>query len=176
MGVIAYKDGVMSADTGMMAGDVNFGDKKKIFTIDGSLVGVLGDLDHVTGFIHAMRSGHQIDFQNSFEVAALIVDIETGRTFMSSGAALSEVEGDHFAIGTGAPYALAAMEAGAPPGRAVEIAVKMDPNSSGDVYSDYVPGASDEGGEEESEGLYGPYPYGRHVGDGRNPYVRDTGH
>lgn len=47
----------------------------------------------------------------------------------------NEVDGDHFAVGSGAAYALGALAAGADPVRAIEIAADHDPNTSAPIDS-----------------------------------------
>lgn len=46
-----------------------------------------------------------------------------------------EVEGEVFAVGSGAAYALGALRAGASPKQAVEIAAEFDPSTSGPIHT-----------------------------------------
>lgn len=76
-----------------------------------------------------------LDDPEDRDFACLLVDPD-GRVWLIDGELTpTPVEGDFFAVGSGGTYALGALEAGADPVRAVEIAAKYDSSTSAPINS-----------------------------------------
>lgn len=145
MTTLAYRSGVMAADSKTSAGDVNYARATKIHKLaDGSLVGFCGRSTSCERMLevlkHATLSGglnHDL-FQDCRGAAGLYVEASTGKVYYLEGGKHSgycELDGDYFADGSGFVAALAAMKAGASAEKAVEIACDLDNNSGGPVVT-----------------------------------------
>lgn len=128
MTTIAYRDGVLAADSLVTLGNTKVhGCYQKIQRIDGYLVGSAGSVAACQAFIDWVKYAEDDQAPPKGEYNAIIVN-HKGK--------LREIEGGHFlpsprgakftAIGSGAPFALAAMYAGASATEAVKIAAKID--------------------------------------------------
>jgi ATP-dependent protease HslVU (ClpYQ) peptidase subunit len=103
----------------------------KVFNIGDRLVGFCGNLTHGLKFIEWLKHGTAITNvydkeEHTFE--ALVMD-STGIHYYDNELISAEVMEDIYAIGSGAPYALGAIDAGASPKKAVEIAANRDDGS-----------------------------------------------
>lgn len=100
----------------------------KLYKVGKALVGFAGNVEQAHVFIdwYADRKQRKPDLNSEQEWSALVLG-EDG--LLCWGPSLRPVQVyDHFyAIGSGAPFAMGAMEAGASARKAVEIACRRDP-------------------------------------------------
>lgn len=157
MTTIAYRNGVMSADSRVVAGHRVIGSVQKVFRVEGlcarflgagsagdlgaALVGVAGRAEKRELFMEwiegrgARSDMKEIDDKNDFEAIIVFSDTPgTIRTFDISCVPV-DIEAEFYGIGSGAEFALGAMEAGAGPESAVEIAIRRDVYSGGAIQT-----------------------------------------
>lgn len=145
MTTIAYRDGIMAADSrAFSGGSTPIGFKRKLFEMpDGSVVGVstnqpgLGEwfVDWLSGKIS--EDPHNIRepvLQGNTEFTALHVT-PLGNVFFYHDSLYPSgpLTDEFFAIGSGDRYAIGAMLMGASAVRAVEIAMQVDPWTDGEI-------------------------------------------
>ena len=118
MTTIAYKDGVLAADTRVTAGTTIFPNESKI--VEG--VGIAGSWEAVC----ALRNGQAMP-KKGWEA------LTVAGTMFDSGGEQTLPEGDFWAIGSGAHFALGAMAMGATPEEAVKIAARYDTGTNDTV-------------------------------------------
>jgi hypothetical protein len=137
--IIAYRNGVIAADTGMTSGDSRFGRISKIArSPSGDLGGAAGTAAYSQAFCQWVALGcpdelaptpkedaNNMDRGVVFRTDGVIVVHEPAGTFTCSA--------DYFALGSGRPEALGAMFMGGTAIDAVRAAMKHDANSFGDV-------------------------------------------
>ncbi len=126
MTTIAYKDGVLAADTRATQGDTILMNVSKIHRDSLTPTAFCGDLKVLQ------------DFRNHQDWEQLPTEgwesINTRGTLRDAqGVTLSIKPGDFWAIGSGAPFALGAMAAGATPEQAVKIAARYDTGTNDTV-------------------------------------------
>ena len=137
MTTIAYRDGVLAADTLVTENGYRVGSVQKIGCIKGVLFGVAGVMAHMVAFKDWIRSGMKGDPPS---VASVSDD---------GGATALVIYGDSvlcwdcdrwdimrtpfYAIGTGAKAAMGAMQAGADAEAAVRAAMALDISSGGEI-------------------------------------------
>lgn len=128
MTTIAYRDGVLASDSLVTLGNTKVhGSYQKIRRIGGYLVGTAGSVATWQQFIDWVKSGNDEDPPPKGVYNALIVDPRGKVREIENGSVLPCPRGaKFFAIGSGSPYALAAMYAGATAAEAVKIAAKID--------------------------------------------------
>lgn len=119
MTTIAYKDGVLAADTRVTQDDTILPNASKIAR----------DYPYSTAFCGALKVRQ--DFSQHRDFSKLPDDgwesiNGNGILRDSDGATLTIPKGDFWAIGSGAHFALGAMAAGATPEEAVKIAARYD--------------------------------------------------
>jgi hypothetical protein len=137
MTTIAYRDGVLAADTSTYIQDGNLrlpGRVSKIRRLpDGSLysgAGTVSQIEALRIWLISERAGEK---PKTDEVTALHVRPD-GTVLVYDGAAEREMrEAPFYAAGTGAAAALGAMMAGASAPEAIRIAIALDPYTSGEV-------------------------------------------
>lgn len=139
MTTVVYRDGVLAADSLATLGDTKLhGDYKKINRINGHLIGVAGGVADCATFLDWCRAGGELTETKAPEGSyqALVIDPSGKATEVECGKYLPRMNRTKFhAIGSGAPFALAAMYAGATAVEAVKIATKIDTNSGLPVKS-----------------------------------------
>lgn len=153
MTTVVYRDGVMMSD-----GQVSFGDRidqtnlKKVRKINGCLVGGAGRLSSVLQFFSWFEewSNAQLVQGDSPHVQVFIpeclddedftglVVFTDGVIFMyEGGKRCYEIPGEkYYAIGSGADFALSAMDAGATAEEAITVAIKRDVFSGGEIFKE----------------------------------------
>lgn len=137
MTTIAYREGVLAADSLVTLGSTKVhGSYQKIRRIGGFLIGTAGSVAACQSFIDWVKAGDDEDPPPKGEYNALIVDPRGKVREIENGSVLPVPRGaKFFAIGSGAPYALAAMYAGASAIDAVKIAAKIDTSTGLPVKS-----------------------------------------
>lgn len=119
---------------------------QKVWNIDNHLVGVAGGYAEALVFVDYLSKLIEHNCVQSYtelEIPKPVVDYlddffaimvsPKGEVLFWEGSVLSFQTQAPLAIGSGAPYALAAMECGKSAVEAVEIACKLDPYSGGDI-------------------------------------------
>lgn len=132
MTVIAYRDGVMAADSGVTdsAFNANVGTADKICSVNGWLIGFAGSLVHGQLFARWMRGSKREPTWDQFHGLVVRPDGKV-LEFDHDKAPLSLGTSHGIAIGPGGLIATAAMMAGADAVRAVEIAIQLDNGCAG---------------------------------------------
>lgn len=110
---------------------------RKIFEVNGKLVGCCGTWTHSLKFVEWMKNGKEGNLSLAYDkegntFSALVMDggfLELYDNELIPAILNEEV----YAIGSGSSYALGALDAGASPKRAVEIAISRDELSGGPV-------------------------------------------
>lgn len=138
MTTIAYRDGVLAADTMMCSGGVLSGRSTKIVRRrDGTMCGAAGGATYGEAFKRWVLNGERrkppkatqgdgwFDRGAIFRPDGKIVVFEPDGAF--------EVEAAYYALGSGKEAALGAMFAGADAVTAVRAAIEHDPHTGGDV-------------------------------------------
>lgn len=138
MTVIAYRDGVMAADTMAFIGDRKVTASPKILRVGAVLFGSSGDADKRT--VVDLLQRHQrpddmpgradiIDALKGHELQAIVVFPSRRAFYLAVGvddaayASFTEVNDAFVAVGAGAEYAIGAMAMGASPQDAVRVAI-----------------------------------------------------
>lgn len=131
MTTIVYRDGVLAADSLATMGDTKIhGRYMKIRRIGTHLVGTAGSVADSENFINWLKHGEEGDLPPKGNYSALIVDPRGRVREIENGSVLPVPRGaKFFAIGSGAPYAMGALYAGASAAEAVKIAAKIDTNT-----------------------------------------------
>ena len=124
----SLKHKVMIGDSYTSSGGSGFSTVKVFQLEDGRLVGFSGHLTHGLKFIEWLKHGtmfkpHYDKEEHTFE--ALVMS-NNGIQYYDNELIPADVLEDVYAVGSGACYALAAMDAGVSPKKAVEIAAGRD--------------------------------------------------
>lgn len=135
MTTIAYKDGVIAYDSRVTRGDlITDDDCDKCIERDGVkffMSGALCDYDALVGAYFGTAPSGKVD------ASAIVVD--GGKLLMvavddDTGLWKSPIKPDRpYAIGSGTPYAFAAMDMGASAEKAVEMAARRDTSTGGTI-------------------------------------------
>ena len=136
MTTIAYRDGVLAADSRSEDSCTKVFCFPKIYKVAGRLVGMAGCVSKGQEFLEWLRAGGErlkIDEDRMSAIALLedgSVEVYEDTTFW-----LDLPPGEFYAVGSGAAAALAAMHCGKSAAEAVEIACRVDPSSEGPVVT-----------------------------------------
>ena len=137
MSTIAYRDGIIAADTLCVRGDMRAFHRTKMGRrADGTLGGAGGNLSFCAAFIEWVESGdgdaperHQD--KHSSDVGFIVYPDGRIRIFEHGGD--SFVQAPYIAIGSGCPFALAAMYLEQTAFAAVAVAIHFDIYSGGNI-------------------------------------------
>lgn len=132
MTTVAYRDGVLAADSRITAADMVVTDKAtKVHRLrDGSLFGHAGSVEDAERLKRALVKGH--DAPKDLDVIALLVHPDGTITLFEGNLWIKQTD-PYYAIGSGAPYALGAMDAGADAPSAALIGSRRDTSSGGRI-------------------------------------------
>jgi ATP-dependent protease HslVU (ClpYQ) peptidase subunit len=147
MTTIAYRDGVLAADSQCQAGGRILGETRKITRIDKvdkpeMLVAVAGNLDKCQVFKQWCETGYPRNPPNLKEISenedfGAFVIINTEPTIIvyeyETNCVGVPIRAEFRALGTGADFAIGAMAMGASARKAVEIATKYDIYTGGEI-------------------------------------------
>lgn len=134
MTTIAYKDGIMAADTQVTQGDMVGGYVQKVHLIGGYLVGAAGRLADLQELLTFVESGEKTAPENmSPDLQALIVDKHGDVTVFENGKFL-QYEAPFYTLGSGGAIAAGVMSKGFGAVEAVEAAMELDVFSGGEVH------------------------------------------
>ncbi len=144
MTTIAYKDGVIAADSQVNDGDMIAPEKcKKLHKLaDGSVYAFTGLLAHGMELLSYLTDpeGSMPCWSGGATIG--IIARPNGKVYTYEGRGpWLKVDGNIGAWGSGQPYALGALLAGADAVKAVKIAKKLDPSTGGAVKSIVVKAA-----------------------------------
>jgi 20S proteasome alpha/beta subunit len=135
---IAYRNGVIAADTGQQVGHSRVGRITKIARNDnGDLAGAAGDASYNFAFRRWFTGGESgeppqaKETDGSFDRGVIFRVAGTIEVFEPSGR--FECRADYYAFGSGRPEALGALFAGATAEKAVEAAKEHDAHTFGDI-------------------------------------------
>ncbi len=132
MTTIVFRDGALAADSRAYSGDkIGIGSKTKIHRLeDGSLVGcATTEVGFSERFVAWLKAGKPDDFvvPNEIDFQALHVQPDGGVFYYhNSYFPTGPLEAEFFAIGSGAQFALGAMQMGAGAIVALEVACELD--------------------------------------------------
>ena len=140
MTTIAYKDGILAANSMIMAGSriaTSMSAVKIVRLADGRLVGLCGQMRHMKPLV-AFLEGRSDRYPDMERDATAIVVAPDGRVELHFGRHADEAfeeEAEFYAIGSGAELALGAMAFGAGAAEAVAAAIRFDTGSGGEIRS-----------------------------------------
>lgn len=136
MTTIAYKDGVLAADTRATIGDViDPSEHKKVFRLkNGALVGSAGTPGETRVILKKLRKNPD-DFESIKSPNNVIYIKPDGKIFEHDGSGWSPINAKYAAIGSGHLPALVAMRLGKSAREAIKIAIEFDKNTGGKVRS-----------------------------------------
>jgi hypothetical protein len=132
MTTIAFRDGIMAADSMCVAGDV-LTPGKKVFRRQGHLIGLAGDYVDARRYVEAFKTKDTKDLSGNFDI--LLWD---GKHLYEDDKRNNPIRMSrmpYYAIGTGAAVAFGAMCMGATAKEAVAAAIMFDSNTNGRVVS-----------------------------------------
>ncbi len=127
MTIIAYRDGVMAADTCVTDSFITNG--MKLHKKSGHIIGFCGDVAQALVFVDwffNQKKNRKPDLASETGWEALVLN-KDGVTTWDRSLRPIPMEDHFYAIGSGANLAMGAMEHGASAKKAVEIACKRDP-------------------------------------------------
>ena len=107
---------------------------RKIVTLDdGTLVGCAGDVNAITQFIESLRTGIAFEMEEDESYVALVCKPDNRVFTYMDGKGPIEINAStkFFAIGSGAHYAMGAMQSGKTIDKALQYAAELDPYTSG---------------------------------------------
>lgn len=145
MTTIAFRDGIMAADSRAYSGrNLYVGMKRKIHRVNGMLVGISSSTVGVPEKVRRLIEDNGIEgsFEDPLDCSAIVVTRD-GRVFYfdKSDTFSGPVQSEFLAIGSGEDYAMGAMAHGASAEDAVRIAIQYDPWSAGEICIERLAGA-----------------------------------
>ena len=158
--VIVTENNEMLSDSMMCMGDyIENTNTIKVENINGYLIGVAGRYTSCLNFKdwfytltetqqaaekHPLASLSMPECVADKDFSALVLDPEGSLWLYESGDAVFEVD-KPYAIGTGTPYAMSALDAGADGDTAMNVAIKRDVFSGGDIQKIFLEEKIEEG-------------------------------
>jgi len=133
--VVAANGEMMAGDTECIHDEIVKSTHRKVHVVRDTLVGYAWDMDSGIEFLGWCKRGRGSRGKPrdlSIEFTGLILD-ESGIYEYKSPLVPIRIEGEFWAIGSGAQAALGAMRMGADPAEAVEIACEIDPYCGGPI-------------------------------------------
>lgn len=138
MTTIAYRDGVLAADTGMTVGAVLLGHTTKIVRrADNDMAGSAGDAAYAAAFLDWFMNG---EIGSPPEAKEDSDYFDRGIIFRADGTIMVfeprgrfPIRAKYYAFGSGREFAIGAMYTGANAAQAVLAAIAHDPHTNGDV-------------------------------------------
>ncbi len=127
MTIIAYRDGVMAADTCFTDGFITSG--VKLYKKSGHIIGFCGDVAQALVFVDwffNQKKNRRPDLASETGWEALVLN-KDGVTTWERSLRPIPMDDEFYAIGSGSMLAMGAMEHGASASQAVAIACKRDP-------------------------------------------------
>lgn len=140
MTVIAYRDGIIAADTGIISGENTFSFMTKIArNAAGDLVGVSGDAGTAYKFLEWFKAGEvgghpalrDIPSERVYDKAVIFRVSGVWEIYEPPGMFITR--GPYYAFGSGKPEALGALWMGATSEQAVAAAISLDSGCFGEI-------------------------------------------
>lgn len=136
MTTLAYRDGVLAADTLVTAGDGRMGYAQKARRI-GSLLyagcGSAGLIDRLEAWLRSGAKGEHPELKDGSREASVYVFMPDDMVLWFHGDGATALRSEYWAAGSGGDYALGAMAMGATAEQAVQAAIKHSTGSGGDI-------------------------------------------
>jgi ATP-dependent protease HslVU (ClpYQ) peptidase subunit len=132
---IIYRDGVMVSDSiitegkGFLHGEV----QKIVRFKDGTLLGAAGPVAECQHMLSLFPDLDQVLMISAESDACGLLAHPDGKLELIEGGVFVAITDSYFAIGTGAPFAMGAMDAGADALKALHVAMKRDAFTAGRV-------------------------------------------
>ena len=131
MTTIAYRDGIMAADTGCFNDGLYEGEVEKIWPLtDIGILGCCGEYGAILKVVEWLENGGKADgkprLSRDSEFAGLLVNQSNEVFHYQIGMRALRIDADFHAIGSGRKIAVGAMAAGASAEQAIEIACRYD--------------------------------------------------
>ena len=147
MTTLAYRDGVLAADTMATVGNTKLpGRVRKVWKFkDGRLFGGAGTMENIRS-LKKLMSAHgsgELPSPKFSDVEAILV-MPNGHVMTYEGAVWEEEDSPYIALGSGYAYALTALWLGGTPQKAVQAGIQFDKCSGGGVMTvglDQIPKA-----------------------------------
>lgn len=137
MTVVAYRNGIIAADTLMTTEGLKVGNVRKVVkTSDGCLAGVAGTIDYCAEFLAWAQTDREYPAPKYNKDSEAILIDASGKIHYYCGKQHIVILDAYMAIGCGAPYALAAMYVGADAKDAVDAAMHLHTNCGGRIMSE----------------------------------------
>jgi ATP-dependent protease HslVU (ClpYQ) peptidase subunit len=132
MTTIAFRDGVLAGDGRITTGDmIDTNSHRKVHRLrDGRLMGWAGGVEDGERMRRALNKDQEPP--KDLDLTCLLIERD-GSVHLWEKAIFVKQKDTYFAIGSGAGYALGAMDAGASAAQAVAIGIKRDTSSGGKV-------------------------------------------
>ena len=145
MTTIAYKDGIIAYDSRVCSGNMIYDDEydKKIVVSDGIIMFMAGLYSHIDDFVDCYCSNVNKN-EKCINIQAFVVD--SGmlyESFIDENNALNKIKMSmekHYAIGSGSPHAITAMDMGASAEEAVKMASKRCYQTGGKINTFNISG------------------------------------
>ena len=140
MTIIVYRNGIITADSGVTSGDNTFAFTTKIARNQaGDLAGVSGDAGAAHGFLEWFKAGEKgdhpklrdIQSERVYDKAVIIRADGPWEIYEPPGKHV--VRGPYYAFGSGKPEALGALWMGATAEQAVAAAISLDTGCWGQI-------------------------------------------
>lgn len=141
MTTIAYRDGVMAADSQAGCGTTRRGETQKIFRVGPYVVGFSGALGHALRFLKWVEDGMpdarpEIPREDGFR--ALVAEADGTLLTFDDDLMPQRIDAPFHATGSGVEIALGAMAAGASAEEVVKIAAQFDVYTGGTIRVEQV--------------------------------------
>ncbi|WP_336802468.1 hypothetical protein [Kaistia sp. MMO-174] len=134
MTTIAYRDGVLAADSLISSGNARAGQAQKIATCGSTMGGTSGSIEACHRFVQWIEAGAEGDCPELGDSDGILV--RGSQTFyVGSKGVLVPFEAEFAAVGSGEKFALGAMAMGATAERAVEVARELDVHTGGQIVT-----------------------------------------
>lgn len=137
MTTVAYRSGVLAADSSCWEGDTHAHAVRKVWRVRGCLVGCAGRLADINAFVRWMRDGADEDeYPRMKSLSAIVIGQDFRvRCFEDVGAQPIFVRDPYCAVGSGAPVALGAFHHGATAVEAVRAARHHNDGTKGRIIT-----------------------------------------
>lgn len=135
MTTIAWRDGVLAADS-RATGDGGILNVRKMFNLpDGRVIACCGELSSAMEFVEAIRKGTVEKFRAKGSFDAMVMLPSGSLVIYEKGRVAIPVQEKFYAMGSGGMVALGAMAMGASAEQAVKIAARYDCYTGGKVLA-----------------------------------------
>ena len=134
MTCISYRDGVMASDSRMVGDYVGIG--TKLYRHHDEIIGFAGDVEQALAFIDWYRdkASRQPEIAHERDWYALVASPRGLVLWGPSLRGMPIIE-SYYAIGSGAPFAITAMDCGKTAAESIKYAIKRDPYCAGPVIT-----------------------------------------